>query len=151
MAAPSTAQNSPRSVNTAPKKFAPELVGLQNIQEIMDLSKNKTMTPQNAKTIVGESLYGLKAPITPINIPRQVTPLTDVTGKGKQAPKTPTLSFTPKSFGKAAKIDTPVVEDPKTASKMQTVELMQKTKVTSGSKTDFVQLPPRSVTLAVKR
>ena len=52
---------------------------------------------------------------------------------------------------KEAKPATPFVEEPAIVKKMQTVELMQKTKVTSGSKSDFVHIPPRSVTLAVKR
>ena len=59
---------------------------------------------------------------------------------------------TPRTFDKQTfnKVATPVVE-PKIAEKMQAVELLQKTKVTSGSKSDFVHLPTRSVTLAVKR
>jgi len=144
---PPTAAGTQRSINTShgKKKFAPELVGLQNIQEIMDLSKNKVMTPQNAKTIVGEgSLYGLNAPITPINIPRMVTPLTPINVKTKTPKQTGVK--TPMRFE-----ETQIKEDPAVAKKMATVELMQKTKVTSGSKSDFMYVPPRSVTLAVKK
>jgi hypothetical protein len=43
---------------------------------MMDLNKNAILTPQNAESIVGESMHGFKAPVTPINIPRLVTPLT---------------------------------------------------------------------------